>query len=57
MYPILSGSPGYLASNDKSGSRSGWVEGLPPYLSFNRVLYVSWKNKSQQIKKNNNLKK
>jgi len=42
-----------------STRRSGWVERLSPYLSLNRLLYVSWKLKkksSYSIQKNNSLR-
>jgi hypothetical protein len=35
---FLSGPPDDPTSIHKSGSKSGWVEGLYPYLSLNRLL-------------------
>jgi hypothetical protein len=55
IHPISIGSPNDPMCNHKSGSRLGWVEGSSPYLSFNSMLYVYWKKKSQHHK-NNNLK-
>jgi hypothetical protein len=55
---FLSGSPDDYASIHKSRLKSGWVEGSSPYLSLNRLLYVSWKLKkksSYSIQENNNL--
>jgi len=40
---FLSGPLDDPVSIYKSGSKSGWVEGLSSYLSLNRLLYVSWK--------------
>jgi hypothetical protein len=45
-------------SIQKSRSKSGWVEGFSPYLSLNRLLYVSWnlkKKSSYSIQENNYL--
>ena len=57
---FLSGPPDNPASIHKSGSKSGGVERLSPYLSLNRLLYISWKLKkksSNSIQENNNLQK
>jgi len=40
---LLSGPPDDHASIHESGSKSGWVDGSSPYLSLNRLLYVSYK--------------
>jgi len=40
---FLSGPLDDFASINKSESKFGWVKGLPPYLSYNRLLYVSLK--------------
>jgi hypothetical protein len=52
---FLSGPPDDFASIHKFG----WVEWLFPYLSLNRLLYVSWKLKkksSYSTQENNNLR-
>jgi hypothetical protein len=55
---FVSGPPDDPTSIHKSGSKSGWVEGSFPYLSFNR-LYWSPKNEKRnhhiQFNKINNL--
>jgi len=42
---FLSGPLNDPAFNRKSRSRSRWIKGSSPYLSFKRLLYVSWKEK------------
>ena len=38
-----------ITSNHKFGSRYGWVKRSSFYLSFNRLLYVSWKKVSKVL--------
>jgi hypothetical protein len=54
---FLSGPPNNPTSNHKSGSRSRWVKKLSSYLSFQPSVICILEEKSQQIQKNNNLKK
>jgi hypothetical protein len=55
---FLSGPLDNPASNHKFRLKSGLVEGSSPYISFNRLLYVSWNKKwNHQIQENNNLRK